>query len=79
MGDTDETKGLYQKFNVSRVSDPQSKHADCFYFVLDLDHDPLAIPALQAYADAARDRYPDLARDLDAEIASRCRKEPPNV
>ena len=47
MGDT--TRGLYRKFRIERVdgSDaPGGKHDGCQYFVLDLDHDPHALPAL---------------------------------
>lgn len=45
------------------------KHDGCGYFVLDLDHDPHAIRALQAYANAARaDGYEALADDLDATV-----------
>jgi hypothetical protein len=62
-------RGLYKKFRVERT-DGQSaggeKHYGCSYFVLDLDHDPAAIPALLAYADACELRYPQLADDLRA-------------
>jgi hypothetical protein len=47
MGDP--TRGLYDKFNVSRTdgkSAPGEKHAGCRHFVLDLTHDPHARPAL---------------------------------
>lgn len=70
-------KGIYRKFCVVRTdgkSEPGKKHADCEYFVLDLDHDPFAIPAIKAYAEACRKRFPILASDLISkavEIASR--------
>lgn len=66
MGDP--TRGLYVKFNVTRTdgqSEPGRKHDGCDYFVLDLTHDPHAIPALAAYAKSCRSAYPLLARDLD--------------
>ena len=65
----DKTKGLFKKFNLTRVdgSDaPGRKHFECDYFVLDLTHDPHALPALRAYADSCRAEYPLLADDLDA-------------
>lgn len=60
--------GIYGKFTVTRndgKSAPGEKHERCEYFVLDISHDPFAIPALKAYADACRESYPALARDLD--------------
>lgn len=59
--------GIHNKFNVRRTdgsSSPGRKHEKCAYFVLDLEHDPYAIPALKAYAEACKDKLPDLARDL---------------
>jgi hypothetical protein len=61
------TAGLYNKFRVERTdgkSAPGQKHDGCEYFVLDLDHDVFAIPALDAYADACEGEYPALAKDL---------------
>lgn len=62
---------LHRKYDVWRVDNaednPESKHfGGCRLFVLDLDHDPAAIPAIRAYADAVRDTHPTLAADLDA-------------
>ena len=59
-------KGIYNKFRVERTDgDPTGKHADCRYFVLDIDHDPHAVAALYAYADScAVDGYLNLADDL---------------
>ncbi len=65
LGLTDEDRGLYRKYRVEKVDDPTGKHDKCFHFVLDLTHDPYAIPAIRAYADACRGRYPLLAKDLD--------------
>lgn len=60
--------GLYRKFNVSRTdgsSEPGEQHDGCEYFVLDMTHDPLAKPAILAYADACeKDGYVVLAQEL---------------
>lgn len=64
----DKSRGIYAKYRVTRTdgkSEPGQKHADCDYFVLDLDHDPHAKAALKAYADSCRAEYPLLADDLD--------------
>lgn len=61
------SEGLYRKFNVTRTdgrSQEGRKHHGCEYFVLDLDHDPHALPALKAYEDSCRADYPALADDL---------------
>lgn len=60
--------GLYRKFQVTR-HDPTGKHANCFYFVLDCDHDEFAIPALEAYVEACKEKFPALASDLHGVIA----------
>ncbi len=63
----DTQRGLYEKFRVWRVdgqSEQGEKHAMCDYFVLDLTHDPFAIPAIQAYVESCKDRFPNLAADL---------------
>ncbi len=65
----DALRGLYEKFHVFRCdgsSRPGEKHENCQYFVLDLDHDPHALPALEAYANSCRGAYPALADDLEA-------------
>lgn len=62
------------KFIVQRTdgtSKPGGKHDGCSYFVLDLDHDLYAIPALEAYAIACEDDLPRLAGDLRDLIAGR--------
>ena len=56
--------GIYRKYSVKRLRDPDKKHARCEYFVLDWDHDPFAVPAALAYADACEELYPTLAREL---------------
>lgn len=63
------TTGLFNKFNVTRTDGtdaPGGKHEGCEYFVLDLTHDPFAMAAIRAYADACRKQKPALAADLDA-------------
>jgi hypothetical protein len=62
--DPEQDKGLYQKYIVKRLRDPQRKHARCKYFVLDLVHDDFAGEALKAYAEACKIRYPNLSEDL---------------
>ena len=64
---TDRLKGLYNKFTVTR-NDNSEKHANCSYFVIDLEHDKFAIPALQAYKEACSSDYPKLSSDLDSLI-----------
>ena len=68
----DRTRGWFNKFTVSRTDGTDcegGKHHGCTYFVLDLNHDPHALPALLAYADdAERDGYHDLARDIREKV-----------
>ena len=69
MADQDHELGLYGKFNVTRAdgsSGPGEKHENCEYFVLDLIHDPHALPALRVYATFCAADYPALAKDLHA-------------
>jgi hypothetical protein len=61
--------GFYQKYLVERTdgsSAPGGKHHGCRYFVLDLDHDRNAIPAILSYADSCEQQEPSLAADLRA-------------
>lgn len=65
------TQGLYSKFNVSRGDGrdgPGGDREGAEYFVLDLTHDPFAIPALQTYIEQCQREYPYLARDLEQMI-----------
>lgn len=67
----DINRGMYQKFVVHRVDRqdfPGKKHYNCRYFVLDIDHDPYARPALIAYADSCENEYPKLAADIRAQL-----------
>jgi hypothetical protein len=74
----DKSRGLYNKFNVTRTdgsSEPGGKHDGCDYFVLDLSHDPYAIPALMAYHEACQALYPRLASDILTKIRTHCDHE----
>ena len=64
MSAGDKDRGLYSKYRVERLNDPEGKHEECDFFVLDLTHDPFALPAIRAYIDACRKEYPHLAVDL---------------
>ena len=68
-------RGIYKKFGVVRVDCshlPGGRHFGCDYFVLDVTHDPHALPALLAYADSAdADGYGLLAADIRAKVADR--------
>jgi len=64
--DADNNDGLYSKDNVERLGDTTGKHQRCAYYVLDLNHDKFAVPALAAYAKACAKEYPELAKDLRA-------------
>lgn len=72
----DKSRGLYVdgKFIVQRKDGkdaPSGKHDGCQYFVLDVTHDPHAVPALRAYAVSARkDGYGLLADDLERMIGT---------
>lgn len=62
-----EQQGLFRKFDVRRLDgsdQPGGKHHGCRYFVIDVDHDPHAKAALNAYATACQITHPGLARDL---------------
>ncbi len=66
-------RGLYEKFRITRTdgrSEHGEKHDGCEYFVLDLDHDDHAIPALRAYAESCAREFPFLAADLSKKIFS---------
>jgi hypothetical protein len=61
--------GIYRKFKVTRTDKtdrPGEKHDGCRHFVLDIDHDPHARPALEAYAASCETSHPGLAADLRA-------------
>lgn len=61
------TTGLESRYEVRKINDLDGKHADCRYFVLDPQHDPIARDALATYAAHAKARgYGELARDLSS-------------
>jgi hypothetical protein len=67
--------GVYEKYIVKRTDGkdgPGERHAECSYFVLDLTHDPFAIPAIKAYAQACEDQYPILSEQLEHFAVHRC-------
>lgn len=67
------TDGLHRKYDVKRTDGSSAsggRHERCSYFVLDLEHDEFAVPALKAYAKACRKTHPDLAADIDTIIES---------
>lgn len=58
---------VFEKFRVLRTDNtdgPGMKHHLCEYFVLDVSHDPYAMAALQAYAEACQITHPSLAADI---------------
>lgn len=66
----DEVRGLYTKYEVARLNDPDGKHDSCWFFVLDPQHDPIARAALAAYADEADRRgFSVLANGLRRRLA----------
>lgn len=67
----DKKRGVYKKWAMKRLNDPDGKHDDCFIFVLDIDHDPFAVPALNAYIDACEHEYGPLAFDLTNVLTSK--------
>lgn len=70
----DKNRGLYRKYSVIRLSDPTGKHEGCMKFVLDLDHDPHALPAIKAYIESCEAEYPVLAADLAIALMRRTEK-----
>lgn len=73
-----QSRGIYHKFKVERVDGtdkPGGKHENCDYFVLDITHDPFAIPALLAYAAACELTYPLLAKQLRERVQDEASKD----
>lgn len=67
--DTDDGLTLGGRFLVERLGDVTGKHRDCWFFVLDLDHDSHAVAALRAYADSVEPDFPVLAHQLRTKAA----------
>ena len=65
-GTAEKDAGLEGRYRVKKINDPTGKHDGCRYFVLDPQHDLLALQALKYYARLARNAgYVPLADDLD--------------
>lgn len=68
--ETDDT-GIERRYEVKKINDPTGKHDDCRYFVLDPQHDPIALAALARYAQVARaERLTALADELDRWVST---------
>lgn len=70
----DKKRGVYRKYKVTRTDGSHKKggkHENCSYYVLDLEHDEFALPALKAYAKACKKQFPKLAADLQKVLATR--------
>jgi len=65
-GPAAQTRGLFAKFKVERLTQSSRgiNHDACRYFVLDITHDPHALPAALAYANSCESEYPFLAEDI---------------
>ena len=73
VDDKDGQVGVYNKYHVQRTDGRDvagEKHESCAYFVLDLTHDPHAVPALRAYAESCRKTHPQLAIDIWETVGS---------
>ena len=69
----DVERGIYDKFRVARTdgrSEPGEDHDGCQYFVLDLTHDPHAVPAMIAYAESCEKEFPALSADIHQWLTS---------
>jgi hypothetical protein len=56
-------KGIINKYTVIR-NDGSEKHANCEYFVLDMNCDKFAKPAILAYSKACENEFPLLSVEL---------------
>lgn len=69
---SDKERGLYGKYIVQEldeVGELKAKQHEGRYFVLKVEKDPFAIPAMKAYARACADEYPQLAADINEWVA----------
>jgi len=57
-----------QPYVVERIIDPNGKHKDCDYFVLNLTTEERARKAAAKYVDLCREKYPALAHELSEKI-----------
>lgn len=72
-------QGAFRKYNVSRVdgSDaPGGKHHGERYFVLAVDSDPFAVPAITAYAAACEATHLELADELREKWGAKTNTQP---
>ena len=61
----------FDKYKVQRSDandQPGCRHHGCEYFVLDITHDPFAVPALRAYAAACKESDPELSESILAKV-----------
>jgi len=65
----DTERGMFGKFYVKHMHDPEGKHDECRYFVLDPQHDQVARDALAIYEANIRPTKPKLADDIRAWLA----------
>jgi len=54
-------RGIFRRYLVEKIG---GGHAQCRYFVLDLDCDPHAKAAMEAYARSCHSTHPRLALDI---------------
>lgn len=59
---------IHRKFDVKRTDrrdrNPGDKHYGCFHWVLDIDHDPHAMPTMGFYAKLCKETHPQLSSDI---------------
>lgn len=70
--ESDKKPAAFDKYKVARADakdSPGCRHHGCEYFVLDITHDPFAVPALKAYAEACENDEPELANNIRAKLA----------
>ncbi len=68
----DKRNKLQQKYYVDRIDGRDragGDRIDSKYFVLDYIHDPYSIPALEAYALACYEDFPNLSAEIRALVA----------
>ncbi len=71
---------VYEKYHIYRTDGRDAtgeKHDGCAYFVLDLTHDPHAIPALEAYLVSCRQDFPFLSARLETAVHQMRAGKPP--
>jgi len=74
----DRRNRLQQKYYVDRIDERDrvgGDRVDSKYFVLDYIHDPYSIPALEAYAVACYNDFPNLSQEILALVADLKKRE----